>query len=445
MRVLIVNPAQKVPILLDAVICRCSGIERKAGERLAPIGLAYIASTLRAAEHEVNLIDCAVNNLLPANLVESIRKSHPRMVISIASKKTETSDLQYLQKAKEHDCITVLCGSYPTVDAARILQKNAEIDFIILGEPEHTALELTNAIELSKSVCDIPGIAYKKQGRVSINKKRALLPDLNQLPFPARDYLQNSSYTSPYSKYGVQTVVISSRGCAHACTFCSKNIYYNNTYRHRSARNTVDELEDAQKRYGIHDFSFQDDDFTQNRRRTLEICHELERRQLNIAWQCTSRVDGVDPELLRNMKKAGCYLIKYGIESGDEIVLKKMRKAVHLEQIEKAVYETKKAGILSGGTFILGSPWDTTKTMLKTALFAGRLPLDYASFSIFERLDRYDIPVHTKPQTKACLLTAYLLFYMHPHRLRSYLKEQKNSINAARSILRYLIKKCSTQ
>lgn len=444
MRVLIANPAQDMPLLLDAVICRCAGMERKAGERLPPIGLAYITSALKQAGHDATLVDCSVEGITPEKFSGTLRRHKPELVISITGKNTEKQDMRYLRLAKGYGSTTALCGGYPTVAYERLLKNSKCTDFILAGEPEETAVELANALERAEKTEKIRGLAYLKNGLVKTTTRRALIRDLDSLPFPARECLQNKAYTSPYSKRGVQTVIISSRGCPHDCAFCTKKIHYGNSYRCRSAKNTVDEIEEARQKYGISDFSFQDDNFTQKRKRVVEICKEIRERGLDIAWQCTSRADCVDLDMLKNMGKAGCYLLKYGIESGNEKVLQKMRKNITLAQAEKAVKQTKKAGMLAGGTFIIGSPWDSPKAMTDTILFASRLPLDYASFSRFENLGT-DEPAPGSPALATLSLwAAYLNFYLAPSRLAEYLKEPKKSGMAAKHVLRYLIKKWNT-
>jgi len=411
---------------------------------LPPIGLAHITSALNKAGHEAALIDCSMEGIWPEKFFGTLKKHEPELVISVTNKKTEKSDLRYLELAKKCGSATALCGGYPTISYAKLLQNEKYLDFVILGEPEETAIGLADALESKKGTGKIRGLAYLKNGNIQATKRRALIQNLDRLPFPAREFLHNGKYTSPYSKLGAQTIVISSRGCPHECVFCTKNIYYGNSYRSRSAKNTVDEIEDVQERYGISDFSFQDDNFTQDRKRVSEICSEIRQRGLDVAWQCTSRVDGVDPSLLKSMKEAGCYLVKYGIESGNGTVLQQMRKGITPAQAEKAVRQTKKAGILAGGTFIIGSPWDTPRTMRDTILFASRLPLDYASFTKFEKLGgkkEAASPALTIP----CLWAAYLKFYLTPSRLGLYSREPAKSAHAAKNALRYLIKKCHTQ
>lgn len=172
--------------------------------------------------------------------------------------------------------------------------------------------------------------------------------------------------------------MITSRGCTFQCSFCEQRT---GNIRYRSPENVVDEMEECQNRYGVREIDIFDPLFTINKKRVIEICKEIQKRKLKLAWSCRSRVDTIDEETLIEMKKSGCYRIYYGIESGDEEILRNIKKNTKISQIKKSINLTKKTGILAFGYFMLGNPGETKKSIIKTIKLAKELPLDYAQFS----------------------------------------------------------------
>ncbi len=191
------------------------------------------------------------------------------------------------------------------------------------------------------------------------------------------------------------TSIISSRGCPFSCDFCSRPVF-GDTFRSRSPRNIVDEME-LITHLGYDTIWFADDCFTISKDRVMRICDEIIRRNLDIKWQCLSRVDTLDSEIASKMREAGCRRIYFGIESGDERILKIMKKEVNLETAEHAVHNANSADIETGAFFIIGYPGDTDETIINTIRFATSLPLDYLSFTL-----PYPIPgtgLHEKVKT----------------------------------------------
>jgi anaerobic magnesium-protoporphyrin IX monomethyl ester cyclase len=242
-------------------------------------------------------------------------------------------------------------------------------------------LELVQALQDKRSLATVPGIIYKTQNQVKHTAPRGFIKNLDTLPFPTRDSLDNNAYKNYYKKrYGYTTTsIMTSRGCPFQCDFCSRPVF-GNQLRSRSASNIADEVEEVRK-LGYDRIWFADDCFTINRNRLLSICKELKHRKIRIGWECLSRVDTVDTEIARNMKQAGCIRVYFGIESGNDKVLKIMRKQVTTQQARNAVKTFRNIGIQTGAFFILGYPGETEQTVLDTANFASSLPLDYLSFT----------------------------------------------------------------
>jgi len=448
MNVLLVNPRSLgVPVVLDAVICRCTGIERKAGERIPPIGLAYIAAKLRASGHSVCLLDCAGLGMPFEGYLRVLRRFSPDLLVTLTSGGSLADVSGYLQAAKSAGALTALCGSCPSLNDTLLL-RSPDVDLVVRGEPEATFDELAGVLEGGRALSSVRGLSYKSGDSVKRNPSRPLLKDLDSLPFPARDLLPNSRYRVAYSMRSPQTVLLSSRGCPFTCVFCTSRVFYGSRLRARSAENVADELEEVVHAFGVRDFSFQDDTFTVGRTRVLSICDEIRSRGLDVSWQCNSRVDTVDPSLLAGMKSAGCYLIKYGVESGDGAILKLLKKGTSMQGIRQAIRATKDAGIKAGASFILGCPWDTVQTTHKTISFAKELGIDYASFNAFTFFDGLrhgdflGAPCNLgNAQVNRYLLQAYLEFYLRPSQLVKYLDSPAKSAAGGVNLLKFLLQR----
>jgi anaerobic magnesium-protoporphyrin IX monomethyl ester cyclase len=282
----------------------------------------------------------------------------------------------------KEDCeMMVAGGPLPTTDPEAFLHK---FDVAVNGEGEQTMLDLAKATENGDDLSKVRGIAYrdKDTGQIRCTPKRNLIADLDTIPFPSREMFDNESYKNYFrKKFGyTTTAVMTSRGCPFACDFCSRPIFGNN-FRTRTASNVADEIEEVSS-LGYERVWFADDCFTLNRRRLIEICDEFARRRLRIGWECLSRVDTLDPGTIAKMKRAGCLRVFFGIESGNDSVLRIMNKQTTTKQAEEAVRLCKMRGIQAGAFFILGYPGENYKTVSDTIRFASSLPLDYLSFTL---------------------------------------------------------------
>jgi len=219
-----------------------------------------------------------------------------------------------------------------------------------------------------------------------------LISDLDKIPFPARHLTPYKKYSSLLAKRNPITTMITSRGCPYNCLFCMRP-HLGKKFRARSAKNVVDEIEECVN-IGIKEFLIYDDTFTVERKRVMDICNEIMRRRLDIGWDIRTRVDTVDYELLKKMKKAGCERIHYGVEKGNQEQLDILRKGITLKQVKNAFRLTKKVGIGTLAYFMIGGPKETRKTVMQSINFAKMIKPDYAHFSIttpFPATDLYDL------------------------------------------------------
>jgi anaerobic magnesium-protoporphyrin IX monomethyl ester cyclase len=264
-----------------------------------------------------------------------------------------------------------------------------DFDVVVRGEGEITALELLEAYSTRGDYEQVQGITMRQVGEDGVRTPdtistpdRQFKRDLDNLPFPARHLLPNQDYIRfGQKKYGYAiTTVMSTRGCPYQCEFCS-NVIFGGSYRERSAKNVVDEIEQALAA-GYDRISFADDVFTLRQNRLLEICDEIHARNLHFYWECLGRVDSIDPPTYAEMYKAGCRRIYFGIESGDENILKLMNKKITVEEARTAVNAAHLAGLEVGAFFILFYPGETDQTVLNTLHFTTTLPLDYLGLTM---------------------------------------------------------------
>jgi radical SAM superfamily enzyme YgiQ (UPF0313 family) len=212
------------------------------------------------------------------------------------------------------------------------------------------------------------------------NPPAPYIRDLDMLPMPARHLLPNDKYRYILSK-GKVTTLFSSRGCPYQCIFCDKTVF-GSQWRARSAESVLEEIELVVKDFGVKSIVFYDDLFTVKKDRVVEICKGIIDKKLDIEWKCEGRVNIVDEESLKWMKKAGCSMIAYGVESGNQKGLDYLNKGTKVSQIQRAFELTGKAGIKPMGYFVLGIPVETYEEGLHTIEFAKEIRAAYAQFSV---------------------------------------------------------------
>jgi anaerobic magnesium-protoporphyrin IX monomethyl ester cyclase len=345
--------------------------------RFPPLGLGYLASFLQRHRIEVDLVDCTF--LKEREALDRVRRYNPDMIgiYSMYSMKDKSLEMAKLLR---QDCeLLVTGGPLPTTDPIEFLNY---FDIVAIGEGEETILEIVKQSEDHGDLSRVKGIAYKKKGKPIFTPPRGFIKDLDTIPFPAREFFDNRAYKRYYSgKFGYTTTsVMTSRGCPFKCDFCSRPVF-GNGFRTRSAKNIVDEVEEVVK-LGYGRIWFADDCFTLQRNRLLRICDEIIGRGVRVQWECLSRVDTVDKEVTEKMKRAGCVRVFFGIESGNDKVLKLMRKQITADKARQAVIATRNSGIEVGAFFIVGYPGEDSNTIHDTISFASALPLDYLSFTM---------------------------------------------------------------
>lgn len=355
------------------------------------IGIAYIAGYLREKGIPVTVLDGKSLGLSPDEIVQEIVRQKPDIVAAGPFTEEIMRTYDVLRRTKEYDpeIVTVLGGPHATAIPERTLLESRDIDIIVCGEGEETMGELAST-EGKDSYGKISGIAYRHEGKIRKTASRPLIADIDSLPYPAWDLFPLDVYRgrvtsasqeksrNPY----LELPLLSARGCPYQCNFCFKT--FGNTLRNRDPLRVVDELEHNHNTYGITHTCFVEGTFAADPSIAHIICDEIIRRGLHrkITWLCETRIDRVDEELLRKVKSAGCEEVDFGVESGDEDILRHSKKGISIPEVKNTVRLAKKVGLKVACYFIIGHPFETRESIRRTYRLARELDPDIISVGI---------------------------------------------------------------
>lgn len=361
MRIMLIFP----PLVLERRYAHNVG---DVGGNLPPLGLLYIAAVLEKDGHEVQVLDAPVENLNLEGVLERISKFHPDFVgiSAITSLAGKTKALCEGIKQRYSKIGIFIGGPHPTILPKEVLEQTGA-DVVIVDEAETVISDLIRNFE-----------KYKEQKIVRAGEVK----NLDDLPFPARHLIDLKKYTALPNNYKLtpnSIHVVTSRGCPYPCTFCFDA---NSGFRQRSVRNVIAELKHLKEKYDVKEIAFWDDTFTINRNWVMEFCEAMVREKMNIFWGCYSRLNLLDAELLKKMKKSGCWTMFLGIESANQELLDNVKKKMTVEQMREKVRLVQSVGIEIRGSFMLGMPGETPEMARKTIKYAIELEPDYAQFSL---------------------------------------------------------------
>lgn len=383
MRVLLINPpvANKIKIVREG---RCMQREDAWGASWAPLTLATMGAVLKAAGFDIQIIDCTKDEISIGEFQDIVKNIKPGLVIINTATPSIDNDLSCASYIKEADASvkTAFFGIHVSALDTECLTNYPRADFIIRGEPEYTARDLAAAVKAGAPYENIEGISWQRGGSIYRNRDREFIKDLDMLPYPAWEDANIKRYTMPITGE-IFLLVMTSRGCPYSCTFCSAQELYGKKRRYRSAERIVDEMEYVHKRFGVNSFLFWAEGFVADKQRVYEVCGEIIKRGLVFKWVANSRVDAVDLPMLKRMKEAGCWMIGYGIESGNQDILDAVKKGITLAQIEAAVKMAKQAGIKVTSHVIIGIPGETRRHILRTSSFVNKLGIDFLQLYCF--------------------------------------------------------------
>ncbi|MFC1700641.1 B12-binding domain-containing radical SAM protein [Patescibacteria group bacterium] len=382
MRVLLINPPRHSEIVSD----NPPFIDEERGSN-PPLGILYIAAYLkRYSNHQIFALDAQVEKLDYAEKFRMrIKEINPDVVGITVMTFTLIDVIKTIKIVREAEkelykkIVVVLGGPHAYLYPEETISLNG-VDFVIKGEGEVPFYRLLNALEEKEEFSKVPGLTYWQNSKIIDNQVSDLIDNLDELPFPDRTILPIEKYNSILGRDHIVTTMFTSRGCPFKCAFCDRP-HLGKKFRARSAHNVVDEIEEC-LRYGIQEILIYDDTFTINRQRAVDICDEIIERGLDFVWDIRARVDTVDEEILKKLKKAGCIRIHFGVEAGTDKILKVLNKGINLKQVEYAFKIANKLGIETLAYFMIGSPTETKKDILQTIKFAKKIKPNYTHITI---------------------------------------------------------------
>ncbi|WP_010681164.1 B12-binding domain-containing radical SAM protein [Acetivibrio cellulolyticus] len=338
-----------------------------------PQGIAYIASALRNAGHEVKIYNQDVYHW-PESHLKALLDSEKFDVVGVGAC---GGYYQYRKVLKISEAINssknrpfyTLGGHLASPEPEYFLKKMGA-DTVIIGEGEIAIVELVDAIQNHKSFSGIKGLAYMEKGRCIVNPRRELIENINEIPMPAFDLFPIDHYAMlrlPNIKNSERCMpVLSGRGCTFKCNFCYR---LDKGFRPRSSESIIEEIELLKSKYAISYIAFSDELLMSSVERTVELCESFIKAKLNVKWDCNGRLNYAKPDVLKLMKEAGCVFINYGIESVDDNALKNMNKALTVKQITEGVENTLAVGISPGLNIIFGNIGENKEVLKKDVEF----------------------------------------------------------------------------
>ncbi|MFO7539364.1 MAG: radical SAM protein [Chloroflexota bacterium] len=371
------------------------------------VSLAQMAALLHPT-YSVKVVDANAERMGWAEFTEVLDKYQPKYYLTQVTAPTLENDMMGCFLARARGAKTIAFGTHVTPIPRETLRPYPALDYVLVGEPDLTLRDLVDHLEgktdqrpdvVEKLFAEhdplyqtalhedgtadlhgIKGLAWRQGEEIVVNGTRPFIKDLDDMPIPMHELLPLQEYRMPLIK-GPFTFIVTSRGCPAGCTYCIKHVSYQYGVRLRSPELIMEELWGL-KKLGMNNIHMYADLFTVNRDQVIELCELMIKEKINIKWTCNSRVDYVDEEMLKLMGKAGCWLISWGIESGNEQILRHARKGAYPDKAERALRWAREAGIKNWGYFIIGLPQETEETIRDTIDFSKKLPLDIALFHV---------------------------------------------------------------
>lgn len=347
-----------------------------------PLGIAYIAAILRNNNFNVSIIDAAALDLNDEQLLQQL--DNPEIVGITATSNKINAALHTARLVKQYtNALVVLGGVHPTVLPKQTI-RNISVDILVIGEGEITFLNLAKAIQNNTPLKRVRGIIFKEKNKIIGTQPQRPIENLDYLPFPAIDLFPYKLYRGyeEITRKKPATHILTTRGCPFNCNFCASKTMWGKTVRIRSPKNIVDEMQHLKNKFGYKEIFLYDDTFNIDLERAEAICDEIINRNLKISWKAQARVYPLTLKLLKKMKKAGCWRVYFGVESGNNEILKQTKKGITLEQVETAFKLCKEAKLQTAAYFMIGNLGETKETIQDTINFAKKIDPDAAIFSI---------------------------------------------------------------
>lgn len=363
---------------------RSPGVTRS-GTFYYPIWLAYATGVLEQAGFRVSLIDAVARRWDRERTLQAVASAQPGLVVLDTSTPSIYNDLEIAQRIKElvPTSFVTLVGPHVSALPEESLNLAPQVDAVARGEYDYTLRELARALASGTGPQGIDGLSYRNDGKVVHNPDRPYISALDQIPFVSQAYVKHLRLTDYFYAIAPHPTIpiVTGRGCPHQCTFCVyPQVVHGHRYRQRSIESVVAELlyiaREIPQAAGVF---IEDDTFTLDRERCLELCEAVTAAGLTLPWTANARPD-VDYETLVKMRQAGCRLLCVGFESGEQAILSRLHKGTSLDRMRQFSKDARRAGLLVHGCFILGALGETEEAMQKTLQLAKELDLDTVQF-----------------------------------------------------------------
>lgn len=374
-----------------------------AGSCLPSLGILYLAAITRQNGFPTVVTDASALNLTEAELLQRIVVEKPDVLGLSATTFSifHAAEIATLAKKKLPDLAVIIGGPHVSAVPNETMNRFPVFDVAVIGEGEATIVDLMKALDVNTPLVNIPGIVLRDDKELITTRRRQFLANLDQLPYPAWDLLEGFPRHYPPAPFKARRLpavsLVTSRGCPNHCIFCDRSVFGTSCHAF-SAEYVLKMIRHLVENLGIREFSLEDDTFVTFKNRLVAICQGIIDLGIDVSWTCLGRVNNLDRETLELMKRAGCWQISFGIESGCQEILTAIKKNITLEQIKNTAALCRDANILSKGFFILGHMGETEQTLERTIRFALELPLDDISVTmltpfpgteIYEQADKF--------------------------------------------------------
>ena len=348
-----------------------------------PLGILHIASYLRKFGHSVTVFDLQLPYQKIGDAFRNIQSSRPDIIGFTAMTSNCVSAREMAKEIKKSLATVpiVLGGAHITAVPRETMTNFGAIDFGVIGEGEASFLELLEKIANGESFTEVKGITWRREnGMAVVNQPRPPIQNLDDLPMPAWDLLDRFPDGYPSSLLEAKrlpgTAIMTSRGCPFQCTFCDHRVF-GSRVRHFSAEYSLNMMRYLKSQYGIRDLMIIDDNFLLDKKKLFEICDRMIAEKMGLTWYCMGHEKSMTDDRLSKIREAGCWFIELGIESGNNGILKMIKKGTTKADIENAVKRAKKVGLQVKGNFIFGFPRETIDTLEETIRFALDIKIDF--------------------------------------------------------------------
>lgn len=386
-------PRRRTLVLMEPPFCfwdQSMDRLREGEETIPGIGILVLAAMARQKGYAVHVIDAkraGTTNEEAARRIVALQPDYVGLSCTTISV-TNGSRVAKAVKAALPGCTTIIGGSHVSAIPERTLSEFAAFDFGIVGEGEHSLFDLLAKLEDGRDVRDVQGLTYRDPeagGTIRANPRATYIEDLDALPMPAWDLVPNFPHAFAPSMFNYRRspvgTMITQRGCPFSCTFCDRSTS-GKRGRWHSVEYVVRMLQQMAD-YGVKHVLFYDDLFTVNKARVRQLCEAMLDHGLDFSWSCNSHPNLLDPETMALMRRAGCWQIAYGIESGSQRVLNHVKHEVKLDKLLKTLHMTREAGLKIKGLMMCAHPTETVESLEETNRFLKTAPLDLMQLTKF--------------------------------------------------------------